>query len=84
LPKQTKQEFLDAVAAFLRDRMAEPPGPDEELIDSGRLDSLSILELYLFIEELHGEPIPPEMASLEDLRSLDAAYQLLERLEPVT
>jgi acyl carrier protein len=78
-----KAEFLAAVGTFLGERLSSVPGPGDELIDSGRLDSLTILELYLFVEELHGEPIPPEQASLDDLRTLDAAYRLLERLAPV-
>lgn len=79
----TKDEFVSAAQVFLGERVAEVPEPDDELIDSGRLDSLTVLELYLFIEGLHGEPIPPEQASLDDLRSLSAAYLLLERLASV-
>jgi len=76
----TEDEFLRKAEAFLAERITDVPGPAVELIDSGVLDSLTILEFYLFLEECHGSPIPAEEASLNDIATLHDAYALLRRL----
>lgn len=74
--------FVSKATAFLNDRIeVRELTPDTELIESGLLDSLGILEFYLFLEECRGQGIPPEAASLEDLATLRRAYDLLDRLQ---
>jgi acyl carrier protein len=73
--------FVAKAVAFLTDRIQVTElTPETELIESGLLDSLGILEFYLFLEECRGEAIPAEAASLADLGTLRRAYELLDRL----
>ena len=66
----------DDLLAFLTDQGVELGGVDdaEPLIESGRLDSLALFNLVLWIEERTGAPIDPtsfdlaqEWASVRDI-----------------
>lgn len=54
-------------------------GPDTELVESGRIDSLAILDLVVFVEERFGvsltadELTPKNLASVSALASLVAS-----------
>jgi acyl carrier protein len=48
----------------------EVPSPDTDLIESGLLDSLQLVQLLLHIEERMGTRIPLEEVELDDLRSV--------------
>jgi D-alanine--poly(phosphoribitol) ligase subunit 2 len=58
------------------------PSPDVDLLDSGVLDSLQLVDLLLLIEQHFGRRIPIEAIDLDDLRSLGRLAQLLSA--PVT
>jgi len=66
----------DDLLAFLADQGVDPGDTDdaEPLIESGRLDSLALFNLVLWIEERTGAPIDPtafdlaqEWASVRDI-----------------
>lgn len=44
-------------------------GPDDDLIESGELDSLRFVELLLGIEALTGKQLSPQHLDLDDLRT---------------
>lgn len=44
-------------------------GPDQDLIDSGDLDSLRFVELLLAVELLTGSPIAPGDLDLDEMRT---------------
>ena len=48
----------------------EVPSPDTDLIESGLLDSLQLVQLLLHIEERMATRIPLEEVELDDLRSV--------------
>lgn len=60
-------------------RIDESIGPDTELVESGRIDSLAILDLVVFVEERFGvsltadELTPKNLASVSSLASLVAS-----------
>lgn len=61
----------------------EVPSADADLIDSGLLDSLRLVELLLHIEGTLGCRIPLEDIDLDDLRSVNRIARLIAgRLEP--
>lgn len=45
---------------------------DEELLLSGLLDSMAVITLVAYLEELRGAPIPPEDVTLENFESVNA------------
>jgi acyl carrier protein len=58
--------YRDAILAFARDHLAQDPSQvttgEQPLISSGLIDSFSLVELALFIEEELGVSVPdPEM-----------------------
>lgn len=62
-------------------RPPEPFTPQSDLIDSGLLDSLSIIELLVFIEKRFGMPIDNADVSPRNFRTVSAVSSLVaERL----
>ena len=61
----------------------EVPSPDTDLIDSGLLDSLRLVELLLHIEASLGFRIALDDIDLDDLRSIRRIARLIDaRMEP--
>lgn len=52
--------------------------PDQDLLLSEMLDSLSVTRLVAHIEETKGVVIPPEDVTLENFRSLEAMAGYLD------
>ncbi len=68
------------ILCILRDRLAiDVPSPDTDLIATGALDSLALVELLLRIEESLGVAISVEELDLRDLRSVRTIGALLSR-----
>jgi methoxymalonate biosynthesis acyl carrier protein len=64
-------------ALFSRRLHIEVPSPDTDLIESGLLDSLQLVELLLNIEQDFGCRIPVDEVELDDLRSLGRLARLV-------
>jgi acyl carrier protein len=64
-------------ALMLQHLHVEVPSADIDLLDSGLLDSLQLVDLLLLIEEHFGRRIPIEAIDLEDLRTLTRLARLL-------
>jgi len=68
------------IAALFRERLhIEVPSPDTDLIESGLLDSMQLVELLLGIEEQFGVRVSIEELDLDDLRTLARIARLVER-----
>ena len=57
-------------ALFLARFNIDVPAPDTDLLETGMLDSLQLVELLLQIEEVFGLRIAVDAIDLDDLRSL--------------
>jgi len=64
---------------FLRHLHLEVPSADVDLLKTGLLDSLQLVDLLLLIEEEFGRRISLEAIELEDLRSLARLAELVSR-----
>jgi acyl carrier protein len=64
-------------ALMLEHLHIEVPSADTDLLESGVLDSLQLVDLLLLIEEHFGRRIAIEAIDLEDLRTLTRLTQLL-------
>lgn len=64
-------------ALFLEHFHVEVPSADADLLESGVLDSLQLVELLLLIEQRFGRRIHIESIDLDDLRSLKRLAQLV-------
>ena len=62
---------------FLEKLNVKVPAPDADLIASGLLDSLQIVELLVQIEQQFGLRIELERVDFDDLRSLERIARLI-------
>jgi acyl carrier protein len=67
----------DLQALFSEKLMIEVPAPGTDLIESGLLDSLHLVELLLHIEGTLGCRIPIDEIDLDDLRSIERIARLI-------
>ncbi len=57
---------------------------EEDLIESGLLDSLSLVQLMVALEEEFNIRIEPEDLNFEDYRSVKSMSEMISRLSPLT
>jgi len=70
--------IIDELSALFDEALhIEVPSPDTDLIDSGLLDSLQLVQLLLQIEERMGARIPLDEVELDDLRSVSRLAGLI-------
>ena len=72
------QLIVERLRALMLEHLhVEVPSADTDLLDSGLLDSLQLVDLLLLIEQRFGHRIAIEAIDLENLRSLTRIAQLL-------
>jgi acyl carrier protein len=74
-----------ALVNFIREALVSPDtgvevDADTPLIDRGLLDSLSLLQLMLFIEEQSGVHVPDDEVTLENFRTVSSIGAMVQRL----
>ena len=70
--------IIDELSALFDEALhIEVPSPDTDLIASGLLDSLQLVQLLLQIEERMGARIPLDEVELDDLRSVSRLAGLI-------
>ncbi|MGC4795779.1 hypothetical protein ACLQ3H_16905 [Micromonospora saelicesensis] len=75
-----EQQFFESAREFLRERLGEQAAhvdADTELIQSGLLDSLLVLEFFFFLEGVRGAAIAADAATAEELSTLRNAYRIV-------
>lgn len=75
-----EQQFFESAREFLRERIGDQAthvDADTELVRSGVLDSLLVLEFFFFLEGIRGAAIEPGEATVEVLSTLRSAYQIV-------
>jgi hypothetical protein len=80
----TEHEFIARASAFLTERLGDGArfDPDTDLVGSGVLDSLAMLEFFFFVEEQRGEAIDTKEFSLQSISSIRTAYRLASASGP--
>jgi len=75
--------LLSQLSTLFLDKLnIKVPAPDTDLIESGLLDSMQIVELLLHIEQQFGLRIALEHVDFDDLRSLARIVQLIRASAP--
>jgi acyl carrier protein len=74
----TEDVFISRASAFLTNRLGDGArfDADTDLVGTGVLDSLTMLEFFFFIEEQRGAPIDTKDFSLQQISSIRTAYRL--------
>lgn len=76
----SEAEFFVGAAAFLStiaELPDDPPAPDQNLLETGILDSLKTVEFLAYIEDRRGSPFPPGLLSAASVTTLRSAYRLI-------
>jgi acyl carrier protein len=71
-------------ALFLDQLSIEVPGPDADLIDTGMLDSMKLVELLVLIEQQFGIRIELEQIEIDDLRTVRGIARMIGDAPPGT
>jgi acyl carrier protein len=72
------EETLARLARLFEETLNMPaPAPDEDIIETGLLDSLGLVTLLFEIEQEYGLQIPLESLDIDDFRSLGGIARLL-------
>jgi acyl carrier protein len=58
--------------------LVEVTSPDQDLVASGLIDSLTLIQLLTILEEYFGVRIPLEELQIEDIRSINSLARLVE------
>ena len=68
---------------FLDQLNVEVPAPDTDLIETGLLDSMKLVELLVQIEQQFGLRIELENIEIDDLRSVTGIARMIGAAAPV-
>ena len=71
-------DVAETIRRFIDDELLEEESTEDPLAD-GRLDSLSLEQLFAFIEETYGFEFADEELTAEAFADIDAAAALVER-----
>ena len=73
----------DQIRSMVVDKFGLPVGtPDDEILfSSGLLDSLSAVQLLVYLEETVGVSLSPLEVGLDDVDSIDAIFATVERFQ---
>ncbi|WP_460060571.1 acyl carrier protein [Streptomyces sp. YKOK-I1] len=85
MPDRT--EFVSAVQDFLVKHNPVGPaefGPDDNLFVLGLIDSLRLVELIVFLEELSGQDIPVENYSISSFYTMNGLYDMVRSAAAAT
>jgi acyl carrier protein len=74
-------EIISAIAKFIAEKILKQPGkvitPDEALISSGLIDSFSLMDLALFVEDSFGVRIEDTELNAQTFDSLTQLADLI-------
>ena len=62
--------------------LVEVASPDEDLLSSGIVDSLTLVQLLVSLEDYYGIQIPLQDVEIEDLRSIGSLARLVKSRQP--
>lgn len=75
-------EIITPIAKFIAEKILKQPGkvisPDEALISSGLIDSFSLMDLALFIEDTFGVRVEDTELNAETFDNLNQLASLIQ------
>lgn len=78
-------DLINEVSRLIAGKLLlEVGSPQEDLLSSGAIDSLSLIELLVTLEEHFRIRIPLDQLDIEDLRSVQSIARLIENYKHAT
>jgi acyl carrier protein len=76
--------LVDEIGSVLRDHLhVVVDSPDADLLESGSVDSIGLVELILQLEERFEVSLPMDALEIDDFRSINAIADLITRLSSI-
>jgi D-alanine--poly(phosphoribitol) ligase subunit 2 len=78
---QHDKNLAGDISAVLRDHLSVMvQSPDQDLLETGLVDSIGLVELILQLEDRFGLSLPMEDLEIDDFRSINRIADLITRL----
>lgn len=78
---QYREGLVSGIGSVLRDHLnVLVDSPDADLLETGLVDSIGLVELILQLEDRFGMDLPMESLEIDDLRSINTIADLVTRL----
>ncbi len=82
---QYREAMVSDIRGVLRDHLhVLVESPDANLLESGLVDSIGLVELTIQLEDRFGVALPMELLELDDLRSINTIADLITRLSSIS
>jgi acyl carrier protein len=66
--------FAKFIAGIDTERSIDAVGPDDNLFDAGVLDSFTVVKVIVFLENLVGQPVDLQGATIDSFATLNDIY----------
>ena len=77
---RSSSHLVSEISELMRAKLLlDVKSPEQDLLDSGLLDSLTLVQLLLDLESRFGVAIPLEELELDDFRTLESIARLIQR-----
>ncbi|MFK7804951.1 MAG: acyl carrier protein [Anaerolineae bacterium] len=76
---QTKTLEHYITTTFVTDPAANPVAPDDNLLLSGLIDSLGVMQLVAFIQSENGIKVEPREITLKNFKTINSIVGFIER-----
>jgi D-alanine--poly(phosphoribitol) ligase subunit 2 len=81
---QAAKRLAGDIRAVLRDHLTVMvDSPDVDLLETGLIDSIGLVELILQLEDRFGVSLPMDALEIDDFRSINKIADLITRLSTV-
>lgn len=81
---QRDRRLVGDIRAVLRDHLTVMvESPDVDLLETGLVDSIGLVELILQLEDRFGVSLPMDTLEIDDFRSINRIADLITRLSTV-
>jgi D-alanine--poly(phosphoribitol) ligase subunit 2 len=81
---QAAKRLAGDIRAVLRDHLTVMvDSPDVDLLETGLIDSIGLVELILQLEDRFGVSLPMDTLEIDDFRSINKIADLITRLSAV-
>lgn len=71
------QNIRDAIAGFFRERGKSVPAAEVDILESGIIDSMELIELVAHLEKELGLDVPQDRMTADNFRSIAAVVRTL-------
>jgi D-alanine--poly(phosphoribitol) ligase subunit 2 len=81
---QYREGLVSGIRSVLHDHLnVLVDSPDADLLETGLVDSIGLVELILQLEDRFGMDLPIESLEVDDLRSINTIADLISRLSSI-